>query len=154
MPRRTTILLGIVVVLVGIQLVQPARTNPRIVAGMSFAEAASPPPDVARVVGRACVNCHSYGTEWPWYSRVAPVSWLVVSDVNGGRRHVDLSNWKAYAPAQAQRKLGLMCDEVKDGGMPPWYFRMVHPEARLSAADVAAICGFADRAGAASSGPR
>jgi hypothetical protein len=144
--RRTKILLGIVAILAAIQAVRPARTNPPVIPGASFVEAATPPPELARIVDRACANCHSYRTAWPWYSRIAPVSWLVVNDVNGGRQHVDLSNWKAYKPAQTQRKLELMCDEVKDGGMPPWYYRAIHPEARLSAADVAAVCGFADRA--------
>jgi hypothetical protein len=153
MSGRTKILLGLVVVVAAIQVVRPARTNPPATSGMSFGESAGAPPDVVRVTNRACANCHSYGTEWPWYSQLAPVSWLLVNDVNGGRRHVDLSNWKAYTPAQAQRKLGAMCDEVKDGGMPPWYYRLIHSDARLSAADVAAICGFADRAGTAP-GPR
>ena len=154
MSRRAKILLGIVVILAAIQVVRPVRTNPPVTSGMSFAETASAPPDVVRVTDRACANCHSYRTQWPWYSRIAPVSWLVVNDVNGGRAHVDLSNWKTYKPAQAQRKLGLMCDEVKAGGMPPWYYRMIHPEARLSATDIAAVCGFADRAGSGLPGPR
>src|ERR1700759_1058326 len=58
------------------------------------------PADVTGVFERSCQNCHSERTEWPWYSYVAPLSWLIEGDVHDGRSHMNLSNWGAYTEEQ------------------------------------------------------
>jgi hypothetical protein len=131
---------GVVVLLLAVQFVQPDRTNPPANPDASFAAVAKPAPEVAAILQRACANCHSNETTWPWYSRVAPASWLVASDVKEGRAHMNLSEWNFLSPEASRLKLKAACKEVKDGEMPLWQYRLIHSEARLTPADVEQIC--------------
>jgi hypothetical protein len=86
----------------------------------------------------ACFNCHSNETTWPWYSSIAPVSWLTQRDVNGGRRHLNFSEWN-----QPQRHAGHVVEEIRTGDMPPWFYLPMHPEARLTDDEKASLmAGF------------
>jgi hypothetical protein len=89
-------------------------------------------PAVQPILRRACYNCHSNETVWPWYSNVAPASWLVASDVREGRSHVNFSEWGAYGSDVQSHKLVDIAEEVQDGEMPLWYYTLAHTEARLS----------------------
>lgn len=86
------------------------------------------------LVRRACFDCHSDQTTWPWYSHVAPVSWLVQNDVNGGRRHLNFSEWDK--PQRHAKDIGEM---VKSGDMPPWFYLPMHPRAKLTEAEKQAL---------------
>ena len=77
--------------------------------------------------GRACFDCHSNETKWPWYSNIAPVSWLVQRDVNGGRRHLNFTEWNI--PQQHAEDVAA---RVGKGDMPPWFYLPLHPAARLT----------------------
>jgi hypothetical protein len=96
-------------------------------------------PGVLAILSRSCVNCHSEATRYPWYSYVAPVSWLIESDVARGRRHLDLSHWSEYPRLRQMRSLSEIANQVKDGDMPLWYYTLIHRDAKLSAADVNAV---------------
>jgi|SRR5579871_288483 len=126
--------------LIAAQFVQPDRANPPTDPSASFAAVAKPPKAVCEVVARACGDCHSNQTVWPWYSRVAPVSWLVASDVKEGRSKLNFSQWNIYGSEMTQIKLGEICREAKRGEMPPWYYIPIHRGAKLSSWDVAALC--------------
>ena len=128
--------------LVLIQLVPVRRDNPPAVTGPLTA-----PDPVVSILRRACADCHSHDTVWPWYSRVAPVSWLVASDVHGGRRHLNFSEWAGYTPAVKRQKLALLSTAVQEGEMPPGIYTPLHPTARLSAEDVSVLAMWADSAG-------
>jgi hypothetical protein len=80
----------------------------------------------------ACYDCHSYATRWPWYSRVAPVSWLVASDVNEGRKHLNLSDWPAGQTNWLVRRLDRMSEEIDYREMPPKKYTLIHVDARLT----------------------
>jgi cytochrome c551/c552 len=123
--------LGIVAVLalVGAQAYRPERTNPPVTGDVDA------PADVRAVLRRACYDCHSHETVWPWYARVAPASWLLAHDVDEGRDELDFSTWDAYPPARKAKKLGETAKEVDEGEMPPWYYVVMHAPARLDAAD-------------------
>jgi hypothetical protein len=93
-------------------------------------------PEIARLVERACQNCHSERTEWPWYSYVAPMSWMIEKDVSNARTHMNLSRWQDYTVEQQIDLLTRLAVEVRNRKMPlPRYLKM-HSEARLSAEDV------------------
>ena len=146
MRKKTKVaLLAVAALLVVIQFFPPERTNPPSDPAASFEAVVKPPAQVAAIVARACQNCHSHRTVWPWYSRVAPASWLVVDDVVEARRKMNFSAWARMSPERAQEELGDMCREVKAGEMPLWQYRLLHPEAKLSAADVAAVCTISPR---------
>jgi hypothetical protein len=129
---------GVVVLAAILQFVQPERTNPPSDPAASFA----PPPHVASVIERSCKDCHSNRTTWPWYSGIAPVSWLVVQDVKEGRARLNLSEWARYAPDMAALRMKAMCQQAATGEMPPWQYRLVHRNAKLGQEGVAALCAF------------
>ena len=93
------------------------------------------PPEVAAVLRRACYDCHSNETVWPWYSHVAPVSWLLARDVREGRGELNFSTWDAYDAKKKTKKLKETAEEVTEGEMPPWFYAAVHRHAALSPAD-------------------
>lgn len=143
-----SILVALAAVLVFGQLIRPARTNPPVDPTRTFEARLAPPPDVAKLVATSCGDCHSHHTVWPWYSQVAPVMWLVVSDVNEGRRDLDFSDWARFPPDRARRKLGQVCREVREGDMPPWYYTVIHKGTRLSPAQRQTLCDFTAAAAA------
>jgi Haem-binding domain len=99
------------------------------------------PGQVQSVLRRSCYNCHSSETVWPWYSHVAPVSWLVADDVNTARSHINFQDWEAQVNAsEGNEHLGLICKEIREGTMPPRSYRLMHKDAHLSADDVNTVC--------------
>lgn len=82
------------------------------------------------LTSRACFDCHSNATFWPWYSNVAPASWLVTWDVDRGRRKMNFSEWD-----RPQREVDDAPETTLEGKMPPRYYLPLHPEANLSASD-------------------
>jgi hypothetical protein len=118
-----------------IQLVRPARTNPATDASRTIQSHIEVPANVDAILKRACNDCHSNETKWPWYSNIAPVSWLVNHDVNEGRRHLNFSEWGSYDERRADKKLDEIEEEVEHGGMPLPIYVSMHPEAKLSDED-------------------
>jgi hypothetical protein len=97
----------------------------------------------AQVLVRACGNCHSNNTEWPWYSHVALVSWWIARDVREGRNKLDFSRWQTYSAKQKRDKSESACGLITTGRMPPWLYSAMHPEAKLTPADKNAVCTWA-----------
>jgi hypothetical protein len=89
-------------------------------------------PETFAIVQRACQNCHSQLTEWPWYSHVAPVSWLLARDVQQARLHMNLSRWQDYSTDDRLRLLGEIGSAVRNRKMPVQRYLLLHPEARLT----------------------
>ena len=129
---------------VGIQLVRPPRTNPPTDPSRTLAARGSLTPEAAVVLDRACRDCHSNETRWPWYSNVAPVSWFVIDHVDHGRRHLNYSDWAQYEPDVAKRLLKNACEFARKETMPLPSYARVHAEARLSDRDIAALCDWTD----------
>ena len=75
---------ALVAVFVLLQFTSPPRTNPPVAPGHDLLATNPPPPEIAALLHNACYDCHSDETRWPWYSHIAPVSWLVADDVNTG----------------------------------------------------------------------
>jgi hypothetical protein len=119
----------------------PPRTNPPVAREKTIHSRLQLPPKVSGILQRACVNCHSNETAWPWYSKVAPSSWLLATHVNGARRAMNLSEWPAE-PAETIAALTAACADVEGGLMPPVSYRWIHPEARLSPAETKAFCAW------------
>ncbi len=131
--------LGAGVLLVVIQVIRFERTNPPVTADLQAG------PEVKNVLRRACYDCHSNETVWPWYSAVAPVSWMLHYDVTAGRDAVNFSDWGTVAPEEQRKKMLETRESVAEGEMPPWYYLPMHHEARLSDADKGVIEAWAGR---------
>ena len=138
-------LFGIAALVVAIQFVRPARTNPPTDPSATLNAHLTVPPGVASILERSCRDCHSNDTQWPWYSNVAPVSWWVIDHVNHGRSHFNFSQWAKYNAEEQRTLLTRSCELSKKGDMPlPSYLRM--HDAAMSAADVALLCAFTESA--------
>ncbi len=137
--RKDARIAGIVIVaaLILSQAIRINKSNPPVQADLSAG------PEIAPFLHRACYNCHSNETIWPWYSNVAPVSWLVGNDVSEGRQLLNFSVWGTYNPDLKSKKLKKMAEEVGNEEMPPWYYNLVHPEARLNGSQREAIRNWA-----------
>lgn len=122
------VIIGLVVLGLLIQLIPlPARgNNPPVTS--------EPPwdnPQTRLLAKRACFDCHSNETIWPWYSYVAPVSWLVYNDTMQGRSRVNFSEWTPGS----QRGVGEIVGIIQEGEMPPFIYLPMHPQAQLTAAE-------------------
>lgn len=133
------------VILVAIQIVRPSRNNPLEQAGHNIHTVAAVDPTVDSILQRSCNDCHSYSTVWPWYSHVAPVSWLVAADVHRGRQALNLSEWSGYTPHQQAEMLRDMCEEASQGEMPGALYTTMHRQAQLNNADRQQFCDWVRR---------
>ena len=97
------------------------------------------PDDVRAAIVRSCADCHSEATRYPWYSYVAPVSFLINSDVNGGREHLNFTRWAEYSSVRRQRALSDIANQTQDGEMPLGIYTLMHRDAKLSETDKSAI---------------
>ena len=138
MRRLRAVVLGFLILLVAIQFVPINRDNPPVTGEVRAT------PEVASLLRRSCYDCHSHETKWPWYSRVAPISWLVTHDVHEGRDHLNFSQWTAYTPKDRAKKRAGISDLVQQRDMPLWYYLPMHSEAKLTDEDVQAIVAWAD----------
>jgi Haem-binding domain len=129
--------------LVGAQFVRPDRTNPSSPASASLAM--KMPQDVRAIVERSCRDCHSNQTRWPWYSNIAPASWLLATHVHNGRDTFNYSQWTSYSTDDQDKFLGAMCSLAKRGRMPVPSYLWLHRDAVLSASDVSAICAWSEK---------
>jgi hypothetical protein len=98
-------------------------------------------PQVGAILDRSCRDCHSSDTSWPWYSHVAPVSWIVSKHVSEGREILDFSEWANQPNSDSERML--ICDAVSSGRMPLPEYTLIHRNAKLSTKDVELICSWA-----------
>lgn len=140
---RRTLVLIVVVLLAGMQLFRPDRTNPPEDPNRTLFAAMPLPPDVARILQTSCLDCHSHRTNWPWYSNVAPMSWLVANHVDEGRREMNFSTWAELNAHRAQKLLDEICEEVEEGKMPQPSYLWMHRDAELSEQEKAALCAWA-----------
>jgi len=118
--------LVVLVLVVAIQFIPVETTNPPVEGDIPTS------PAVKAVLRRACYDCHSHETVWPWYSHLAPISWLLVRDVQAGRAELNCSTWPWYSTPQQVKKRQESWQDVSAGEMPPWYYLPVHRDGRLS----------------------
>jgi len=140
--KKTRILtFGSVLILIAlaIQFIPVTRSNPPATADLAA------PAEVKAILKASCYDCHSNETEWPWYSRVAPVSWLVASDTTNGRKKFNFSDWNTYPSGKQAAILAHAVREIRRGDMPPWYYTIKHGEARLTPEKKAVLEAWASR---------
>lgn len=130
---------------VAIQFVRPDLTTPAVDRSRSIDARLSIPADVAAILDRSCRDCHSNETRWPWYSQIAPVSWIVANDVREGRAQMNFSDWAAYTDDEASARLMYIAFTVRAGRMPLAKYVRMHRDARLSPEDVNTLAGWAER---------
>ncbi|MCS7043657.1 MAG: heme-binding domain-containing protein [Bryobacteraceae bacterium] len=130
------VLLVLVVAFAAAQAWRPERTNPPVNAEYALKAQYEVPQEVERILERACGDCHSNRTRWPWYSHVAPVSWMLADHVKDGRRHFNMDDFTE------EMSIKDICQEIRVGSMPLKSYLLLHPEAKLSGAEIQAVCAW------------
>ena len=123
------ILLWSIVILLGIQLIRPDRTNPPIDPKVAL----QAPKEVQLILKRSCYDCHSHETKWPWYSNIAPLSWVIIGHVNEGREALNFSNWTNIPNDIKEKRLKRAIKTTRNGMMPISNYLWIHKKAILSA---------------------
>jgi len=146
---QTKILLGLAVIFVGLQAFRPAR-NVSVAApftGQDDITVLFPPPaDVKQILATSCYDCHSNQTRYPWYAEVQPVGWWLADHIREARRNVNFAEFGAYTRKRQMKKLEALCDEVRDRAMPLKSYTVLHRDARLTDAQITALCNWAEAA--------
>jgi hypothetical protein len=128
---------GLILLFTIIQFVPAERTNPPVTADIDASL------EVKRILKQSCYDCHSNETKWPWYSNVAPVSWLVAHDVKEGREHLNFSEWGMLSNDKKHALAEEAWEEVEDGEMPLKIYLIMHGGAKLSESDRQALRNWA-----------
>ena len=139
MSRLKQAAVVLVVVFALAQLIRPNRANPAIDVSRTIQAHAGASSGLGPLLDRACRDCHSNATVWPWYTQIAPVSWAMAYGVSEGRKAVNFSDWAAYPPERQRELLVASCRDVSAGKMPGAY-TLIRPETRLSAQDIQTVC--------------
>jgi hypothetical protein len=134
------------VVFVLIQLVPSGQSNPPVMSSQTIERTLTVPPQVKAILERSCKNCHSNETVWPWYAKIAPVSWFLAGDVNSARDDMNLSEWGVANPDAQRDTLLELCRQVRKGAMPLSAYTWLHREAVLRPADVTTLCEWSEAA--------
>lgn len=122
----------IVVIFVGIQFIPVNLTNPPVTKEISA------PESVMKILKENCYDCHSNMTKWPWYNRIAPISWLIKKDVTNGRTAMNFTEWENYEMIEQDMK-EMILESVLEDRMPPLTYRLGHPSSKLTADEIKII---------------
>ena len=130
---------GLVIVgfLLVAQLIPVDRTNPPESSPLAI------PAEVEPILQKACYDCHSNKTKWPWYSGIAPLSWWITDHVSEGRRELNFSEWDSIPAEKHAKKFEEIAEEVEEGKMPLSSYTPAHPEANLTPQEVATLADWA-----------
>ena len=146
---KTRIILGLAVIFLALQAIRPAR-NLSAAAPFTGKDDITvlypPPPGVKQILATSCYDCHSNQTRYPWYVEVQPVGWWLADHIKAARRNVNFAEFGAYPRKRQMKKLEAVCDEVRDRAMPLKSYTFLHRGARLTDAQIAALCGWAEAA--------
>lgn len=132
MSRVKKILLAILIVFVLIQFIQPARNKSGQVLSTNMATMYKMPDTVQAVLKAACYDCHSNNTNYPWYTYVQPIGWMLANHIRSGKEELNFSEFGSYTARRQRSKLKAIANQVKDGDMPLYSYTIMHKDARLT----------------------
>lgn len=138
LSKARIIIISAIAAFIIMQLIPVNQTNPPVV------QTAAMPEDVEAILRESCFDCHSNETKWPWYSRIAPGSFLITWDVKEGRKHLnfsDFSNMDSFDSSDVAEEL---IEVLEEGSMPVPQYLMLHPGASLSDSETETLLGWAN----------
>jgi hypothetical protein len=142
MNRIKKILLSILVVFIAIQFIQPARNKNGGVLATNISKMISIPDSVQVVLKNACYDCHSNNTNYPWYSYVQPMGWMLNNHIRNGKKELNFSDFGSYSARRQQSKLKSIASQIRDSEMPLSSYTWVHKTARLTKEEKALIINW------------
>lgn len=138
------ILAGVIVLLAAAQFIRPGK-NLSAAASPNDITAKHPVPvRVLTVLQRACYDCHSNNTHYPWYAEVQPVRWWLDSHIADGKRHLNFSEFGTYSAKRAGKKLEEVTDEVEQHTMPLRSYTWLHAGSRLTPEEITLLADWAE----------
>ncbi|WP_340198951.1 heme-binding domain-containing protein [Ascidiimonas sp. W6] len=137
------ILILLLIALIVIQFLRPEKNLSETIPATDFIAMTSPSPKIETTLRSACYDCHSNNTKYPWYSEVAPISFLIAEHVKDGKKHLNFSEWGNYSVKKKAHKLEELIEEVEEGHMPESAYTWMHAEANLSKEQVAELNSWA-----------
>jgi len=138
------IVIGLITLFIIIQFIHPEENNLAVDPAGDLIEVASPPDQIATLLKRACYDCHSNQTVYPWYGRISPVSWYLGRHIRKGKEKMNLSGYGISEKSEGIGLLVKICDELEDGTMPLKSYQIIHKEARLTQEERSLICDWAN----------
>ncbi len=132
----------VIVAFIAIQFYRPGKVNPPVNAAERLEATTQVPENVQAILKRSCNDCHSNETVYPWYSNVAPFSWLLANHIEEGRREMNFSVWNTYNARRKRKKLEETCEQVTMGEMPHNQYLWIHRDAVLSEDDKKVLCDW------------
>lgn len=128
---KKKILLILFIVLIGIQFIRPQKNLSNEVLATDISNIYAMPQNVSVILKKACRDCHSNKTVYPWYAEVQPVGLWLNNHIHEGKEELNLSEFGSYQIARQYKKLDDMIDEVKEGHMPISSYTLIHRDAKL-----------------------
>ena len=125
---------------VAIQFFQIDKTNPQVNASETLESVVSVSPDVSIILGKACNDCHTNKTIYPWYSYIQPNGWFLKSHIDEGMSKLNFSKFATYSPNKQAKKLEEICEQVESGEMPLPSYTWIHRDAILTDSEKKALC--------------
>ena len=138
------ILLGLLVIVVLIQFVRPTKNVAAEMSANDIEKHYSVPDNVKATLKKACRDCHSNNTVYPWYYNIQPVAWWLSTHIDDGKRHFNLSEFAAYPPKRADHKLEELVESQEDHWMPLESYTLIHKEAKLTQAESQEVIDWAN----------
>lgn len=136
---KRKILYILILLFVGIQFVPVQLNQSALATEHDFIKVEQVPTDLAILLKNSCYDCHSNFTRYPWYDRIAPVSWWVQGHVDHGKEELNFSEWGTYSDRRKQKKLKEIIEEIEEGEMPLKSYLITHGDAKLSVAEFEAL---------------
>lgn len=137
------ILLVLLIILVVIQFIRPAKNQSTEVTANHIYNVYATNENVKTILDKACNDCHSNNTKYPWYANIQPVAWWLNDHIEDGKKHLNFSEYGAYNLRRQYHKMEEVIDEVKEGEMPLSSYTIVHTNAKLTAEEKATLTGWA-----------
>lgn len=122
----------LIVVIIVVQFFGIDKVNPPVEPDKDILSVLRPSAEIELILLNACYDCHSHQTQYPWYSNVAPISWLLKSHIDDGRKHLNFSTWANYSKDKANHKLEECVEMVETDEMPMKGYVLMHPKANLT----------------------
>lgn len=135
MSLKKKIILGLAVILIGIQFFQPLRNQSDEVTASHIERVYNVPQNVKAILTQSCYDCHSNNTRYPWYSRIQPGAWYMARHIKKGKEELNFSTFGEYSARKQRNKFRAMAGQVKDGEMPLSSYTLIHRNAVLSQQD-------------------
>lgn len=146
MRLTTKILFAIGIVFISIQFFRPALNKNRQVLNTDISKSVSIPDSVQVILKNACYDCHSINTNYPWYSNIQPVGWLLAKHIRKGKDELNFSEFGGYSSRRQLSKLDGIANSIKDSTMPLSSYKMMHKNAQLSTNEKALLINWAQQA--------